>query len=147
MHLIIYYYLFNVSYACDICCCLALFVPLDFALSHSRRHWNYLDGTNSALEWFEQHKLSAAVVECAGAACWCLSTGRDVSTPCSAQGTSILCVLLAEAQQGTCFCKVRRWISPEVIWNDQIECLFVREKITWECWTSSCSCIFMKLLN
>lgn len=111
------------------------------------RHWNYLDGTNSALEWFEQHKFSAAV----GWACRCcllVPEHRDgcfhymfcpdcFCVSCSVRLRQRMELVFVKSEPGF-FLKQREMAR----WN-----VFVREKITWEYWISSCSCVFVRFLN
>lgn len=118
----------NVSHASNIFCCLALFVPLDSALSQSS-----MLGHPQALELFRTGMIWTAQTQCCcGLSVQVLPAGtwtQGWMCPLPVLHRLFLCVLLreAEVQQGTCFGKARRWASPVVIRNDQIECLCGRK--------------------
>lgn len=101
------------------------------------QHWNDLNGTNSVVPW----------IECAGAACWHLNTGMDVSFTCSVQAVSV-----CPSQRGWGTARNLVFVKSEdgflLKWYEMTrQNAFVGEKITWEYWTSSCGCTFMRLLN
>lgn len=96
------------------------------------KHRNDLDGTNSALEWCEQHKPLAAV----GWACRCLLLVPEHGDGCvhhvfCTDCFCVSCSMRLRHSKELVLCKVRKWVSPEAIRNDQIECLCGRKKLLW----------------
>lgn len=148
-----YWFMHNVNYAFPICSIAWLYLCHWILLFPSQacwaihRHWDDLDDTNSALEWFERHKFSGAV----DWVCRCCLLAPDHGHGC------VLYMFCAD-----CFCvsfSARLRHSKELVfvkledgfllkWYEMTrQNAFVGEKITWEYWTSSCSCTFMRLLN
>lgn len=102
------------------------------------QHWNDLNSTNSVLLWLSVQVLPAGA--------WAQGGLCPLHVLHRTHPSCVSCSLRLRHSKELVFVKsedgfLLKWYEM-TRWN-----VFVREKITWECWTSSCSCIFMKLLN